>query len=61
MAANNVNVLLWPAVLPVMNPIEHILGELGRRVRQQYVINNVNDFEAALIRELNNIPNRLYM
>ena len=31
--SNNVNVLLWPAVSPDMNPIEHIWGYLGRKVR----------------------------
>ena len=30
---NNVNVLPWPAVLPVINPIEHIWDYLGGKVR----------------------------
>ena len=54
---NNVNVLPWPAVSPDMNPIEHIWGYLGRKVRARENVHNLRDLENALIQELNNIPN----
>jgi hypothetical protein len=43
LAKNGVNVLPWPAVSPNQNPIDHIWEELGRRVRNNHRINNVND------------------
>ena len=46
--AQNVNVLPWPALCPDMNPIEHIWDELGRRVRTNHQINNVQDLTLAL-------------
>ena len=54
---NNVNVLPWPAVLPDMNPIEHIWDYLGRKVLARGNVHNLRDLENALIREWNNIPN----
>ena len=54
---NNVNVLPWPAVSPDMNPIEHIWGYLGRKVRARENVHSLKDLEDALIQELNNIPN----
>ena len=54
---NNVNVLPWPAVSPDMNPIEHILDYLGRKVRARGNVHNLRDLENALIQEWNNIPN----
>lgn len=56
LAAQNVNVLDWPANSPDLNPIEHIWDELGRRVRTNHAINTVNDLEAALQVEWNNLP-----
>ena len=50
LARHNVNVLQWPACFPDMNPIEHIWDVLGRRVRENHVINNINDLRAALIK-----------
>ena len=61
---NNVNVLLWPAVSPDMNPIEHIWDYLGRKIRATGNVHNLRDLENALIQEWNNIPNvviRLYV
>ena len=57
LARHNVNVLQWPACSPDMNPIEHFWDILGRRARENYVINNINDLRAALIQEWNAIPN----
>ena len=56
---NNINVLPWPAVSPDMNPIEHILDYLGRKVRARGNVHNLRDLENALIQEWNNIPNVL--
>ena len=53
---DNVNVLPWPAVSPDMNPIEHILDYLGRKVRARGNVHNLRDLENALIQEWNNIP-----
>lgn len=57
LAANNINVLDWPALSPDMNPIEHIWDELGRRVRENHQFNDINGLRAAIIQEWNNIPN----
>ena len=57
LANNNVNVLPWPAVSPDLNPIEHIWDELGRRVRTNHQINNVDDLRQALLLEWQAIPN----
>ena len=54
---NNVNVLPWPAVSPDMNPIEHILDYLGRKVRARGNVHNLRDLENALTQEWKNIPN----
>ena len=54
---NNVNVLLWPAVSPDMNLIEHIWDYLGRKVQARGNVHNLRDLENALIQERNNIPN----
>ena len=51
---NNVNVV---AVSPDMNPIEHILDYLGKKVRARGNVHNLRDLENALIQEWNNIPN----
>ena len=54
---NNINVLPWPAVSPVMNPIEHIWDYLDRNVRARVNVHTLRDLENALIQEWNNIPN----
>lgn len=59
LARNHVNVLPWPAVSPDMNPIEHIWDELGRRVRTNHQIDNVNDLARALQVEWRALPNVL--
>ena len=41
-AQNNVKVFPWPALSPVMNPIEHVWDELGRRVRFNHQMNMIN-------------------
>ena len=57
LARHNVNVLQWSACSLDMNPIEHIWDFLGRRARENHVINNINDLRAAIIQEWNAIPN----
>ena len=52
-----VNELPWPAVLPDMNPIEHIWDYLGRKLRARGNVHNLRDLENALIQEWTNIPN----
>ena len=47
-AQNNMNVLLWLALSPDMNPIEHIWDELGWKARTNHQINNVQDLTRAL-------------
>ena len=59
LAQNNVNVLPWLALSPDMNPIEHIWDELGRRVRTNHQINNVQDLTRALQLEWQALPNVL--
>ena len=59
LAAANVNVMPWPAMSPDMNPLEHIWDELGRRVRRHHAPGNVHQLALALVREWNNLPNRL--
>ena len=55
---NNVNILLWPAMSPDMNPIEHMWDYLGRKVRARGNVHNLRDLmENTLIQEWNNIPN----
>ena len=56
---NNVNVLPRPAVSPDINPIEYIWDYLGRKVRASGNVHNQRDLENALIKECNNIPNRV--
>ena len=51
------NVLPWSTVSPDMNPIEHIWGYLGRKVRARGNVHNLRDPKNALIQEWNNIPN----
>ena len=53
---NNVTVLLWPAVSPYMNLIEHIWDYLGRKLGARGNVHNLRDLENALIQEWNNIP-----
>ena len=59
LSRNNVNELPWSAVSPDMNPIEHILGYFGRKVRARGIVHNPRDLENALIQEWNNIPTSL--
>ena len=40
-----------------MNPIEHMLDYLGRKVRARGNVTNLGDLENTLIQESNNIPN----
>jgi hypothetical protein len=32
---NNVNVMNWPALSPVLNPIEHLWDEIQRRLNEE--------------------------
>ena len=54
---NRNNILLWPAVSPDMNPIEHIWDYLGRNVQARGNMYNVRDLENTLNQKWNNIPN----
>ena len=56
LARHKVKVLQLPACSLDMNPIEHVWDVLGRRVRENHVINNVNDLRATLSQEWNVIP-----
>lgn len=54
---NNINVLEWPACSPDLSPIEHLWGELGRRVRRRLVPpRTIPELENALLEEWNVIP-----
>ena len=37
--ANRINVLPWPSLSPVLNPIEHIWDVIGQRVRSRVPLN----------------------
>ena len=50
----NVNVLPWPANSPELNPIEHILDVLGRRVHRRHLL-NVQNLRNALVAEWQNV------
>ena len=57
LAANGVNVLMWPSLSPDLNPIEHAWDELGRRVASRPVQPlNCQQLAAALVHEWGNIP-----
>jgi transposase len=52
-----IDVLPWPAFSPDLNPIEHLWGELDRRVRRRdNPPSSVLELEQALLQEWNNIP-----
>jgi len=51
----------WPAVLPDLNPIEHIWDQLGRKARAYHQIDNVRDLTRALQQEWRNLPNVLVL
>ena len=48
LATDNVDVLDLPVNSPDLNPIEQILGEIGRRVRRNHAIHTANVLAAAL-------------
>ena len=54
---NNIKVLPWPAVIPDMNPFEHIWDYLDRKDRARGNVHNLRNLENALIQEWNYIPN----
>jgi hypothetical protein len=54
---NLIRTLPWPALSPDLHPIEHLWGELGRRVRSR--VNppeSIDQLQRALTDEWNNIP-----
>lgn len=60
LAANNVNVLPWPACSPDLNPIEHLWDLLDRRVRlRQHPPANRQELVQALQAEWNRLPRDL--
>ncbi|KAK6183161.1 hypothetical protein SNE40_010691 [Patella caerulea] len=57
LAANNVNVLPWPACSPDLSPIEHLWDRLDRQVRaRQHVPANRQELIQALQEEWNHLP-----
>jgi hypothetical protein len=53
---NHIRVLPWPALSPDLSLIEHLLDELGRRVRhRQNPPETLQGLHEALVREWNNI------
>ena len=59
LAQNKVNVLPWPALSPVMNPIEHAWDELGRRTRSNHQINTINGSNMHFCLNDKRIPNMI--
>ena len=56
-----VEVLDWPSRSPDLNPIEHIWGELGRRVRQQVSPpQTLGDLERALVEQWRRLPQTVF-
>ena len=54
---NHIRVVPWPALSPDLSPIEHLLDELGRRVRhRQNPPETLQWLRDALVHEWNNIP-----
>ena len=53
--SQNINVLQWPSQSPDLNPIEHLWGELKRRLRGQNVTNKAALLE-ILMSEWQNMP-----
>ena len=54
---HHIRVLPWPAMSPDLNPIEHLLDELGRRVRSRLNPPETHDqLRRALVAEWTNIP-----
>ena len=54
---NHIRVLPWPTLSPDLSPIEHLLDELGRRVRhRQNPLETLQGLRDALVHEWNNIP-----
>jgi transposase len=54
---NHIRVLPWPALSPDLSLIEHLLDELGRRVRhRQNPPETLQWLRDALVHEWNNIP-----
>ena len=49
------NVLLWPALIPDLNRIEHVWDQMGRAVASMN-ITNVQQLAHALVDAWNNIP-----
>ena len=60
LAANNINVLDWPAMSPDMAPIEHVWDEIGRRLYRRPQMHTIAALEAALIQEWNSLPQAFF-
>ena len=56
--AEGIEVLVWPANSPDLNPIEHLWDELKRRVNKRNN-RNLQELRQAIIEEWHNIPQDL--
>lgn len=57
LVTNNVQTLLWPALSPEMNPIEHVWDYMKRKIRARNVY-NVQQLRQAITNEWNQLPAR---
>lgn len=53
---HNINTLNWPAHSPDLSPIEHVWDMLGRRIKENHDVNNINELTQALLHEWHQIP-----
>ena len=56
--AHNIRVLDWPPCSPDLNPIEHVLDEIDRKVKQLPQPPNLVDLERDLVNIWNNLQKR---
>jgi transposase len=47
-----VQTIPWPAMLPDMNPIEHVWDFIGRKINQRYPkCQNIDELRTAILQE----------